>query len=160
MQVVQAAEQSFQCFLNHSWRETQRLLCSAQQTSKQTSSTSPCDGSAASSVNNSSSNNGPPSIRTVVTLPDKQATARTASTDEAGAYSEAAPATAKVADVKATVSSHVKGRRERQIQQHVVWRLPFIVTEAQAAVLRKVATLCFRLDRQREVELVLRVAVS
>ena len=153
MQVVQTSEQSFHCFLNHSWRETQRLLCSAQQTS----SAGPCDGPTASSVNNSSSNSGPPSIRTVVV---QQATARTASTDEAGGCSEAASAAAKVADVKATVSSHAKGRREWPVQQHVVWRLPFIVTEAQAAVLRKVATLCFRLDRQREVELVLRVAVS
>ena len=162
IKVVQIAEQSFQCFLTHSWPEAQRLLCSAQQTPEQTSncSASPCDAPAASIVNNSSSNSGPPSIRTVVTLPDNQATASTASTDEAGDYSEAAPVTAKVADVKATVSSHAKGRREWPVQQHVVWRLPLLVNEAQAAVLRKIATLCFRLDRQREVELVLRVAVS
>ena len=34
------------------------------------------------------------------------------------------------------------------------------MTETQAAVLRQVATLAFRLDRAKEIELVLRVAVS
>ena len=96
----------------------------------------------------------PPTIKTVVSLARKT---DTENLSQPAVEEQHSDSNATVANVKATVGNK---SQSKQIKHCVVWRLPFIVTEAQAIVLKKVATLAFRLDRQREVELVLRVAVS
>lgn len=150
MQVVQHAQQSFEGFLTQPWSAFQKQSCDFQQ--QQSANQSQAETLFRS---DRSSSNHPPSIKTVVSIPEQKAADGTSDATSAELQRDESKST-HVADVKANVSNH-KGKQMRKGQ--VVWRVPYIVSEQQAAVLRKIATLAFRLDRHNEVELCLRVAV-
>ena len=147
IQVLQDAETLFQYFLAHPWHEVQRHFGCLQQDTVDMKQQHAVLGSVGGSTS-------PPSIKTVVSLAEKISTENLAQSEVKELRSDS---NASVANVKATVGNK---SQSNQTKHCVVWRLPYIVTEAQAMVLRKVATLAFRLDRQKEVELVLRVALS
>lgn len=166
LQVVTIAEQCFSCWQIERWAEAQKqiqCLCTSDLFAKWSLSAAK-DGAAVSSNDGQS----PTGIKTVVRPADRRALGvdNHAALGPEGLLDRdrgdvqqhlgMCQQQASIAQVKAVVGSQNPSRRN----PNVVWQLPGIVNEAQAAILRKIATLVFRLDRRTDIQLVLRVAVS
>ena len=166
LQVVTVAEQCLSCWWTKHWTDAQKTiqrLCTSGVFAQQTVPTAKDDTSASNNIGTS-----PPSVKTIVS-PDDQLALQVGNHGCLGLgeldnqdicdqqrHLGKATQQASIAKVRAVVGSQKAATRN----PNVVWQLPGIVSEAQAAILRKIATLVFRLDRQTDIQLVLRVAVS